>query len=131
MLLLPAISASNSAADSRVRLRWVAAVSGVYDAIVGVTMLAGRPLLAQVFSVALPTPPVHADLNGVFLLSIASGYLIPYRHPDSAGGVMSRSPCTMKTFDPVASHNSSRVLAKMASLAPCCWAYASARTLSA
>ena len=64
----------------------VAAVSGVYDAIVGVTMLAGRPLLAHLFSVALPTPPIHADLNGIFLLSIAAGYLIPYRNPDSAGG---------------------------------------------
>ena len=28
----------------------------------------------------------HADLNGVFLLSIAVGYLIPYRDPDSSGG---------------------------------------------
>jgi hypothetical protein len=36
--------------------------------------------------VSLPTPPIHADLNGVFLLSIAAGYLIPYRDPESAGG---------------------------------------------
>ncbi len=49
-------------------------------------MLAGRPLLAQLFSVALPTPPIHADLNGIFLLSIAAGYLIPYRDPGSRGG---------------------------------------------
>jgi hypothetical protein len=68
------------------RLRIVAAVSGIYDALVGVLMLAGRPLLSQLFAVALPTPPIHADLNGVFLLSIAAGYLIPYRAPDSAGG---------------------------------------------
>ena len=68
------------------RLKLVAAVSLVYDAIVGVVMLAGRPLLAQLFSVSLPTPPIHADLNGVFLLSIAAGYLIPYRNPASAGG---------------------------------------------
>jgi hypothetical protein len=68
------------------RCRTIAAVSGVYDAVVGVLMLAGRPLLAQVFSVALPTPPIHADLNGIFLLSIAAGYLIPYREPASPGG---------------------------------------------
>ena len=68
------------------RCRTIAAVSGVYDAIVGVSMLAGRPLLAQLFSVALPTPPIHADLNGIFLLSIAAGYLIPYRDPGSRGG---------------------------------------------
>jgi hypothetical protein len=67
-------------------VRFVAAVSGVYDALVGVVMLAGRPLLAQLFDVPLPTPPIHADLNGVFLLSIAAGYLIPYRDPRSSGG---------------------------------------------
>lgn len=67
-------------------MRLVAAVSGVYDALVGVVMLAGRPLLAQIFSVTLPTPPIHADLNGIFLLSIAAGYLIPYRDPRSSGG---------------------------------------------
>jgi hypothetical protein len=68
------------------RLRTIAAVSGIYDAIVGVTMLAGRPLLASIFNVPLPEPPIHADLNGIFLLSVAAGYLIPYRGPDSAGG---------------------------------------------
>jgi phage tail protein X len=67
------------------RLRLVAAVSAVYDASVGVVMLAGRPLLAQLFDVALPDPPIHADLNGIFLLSIAAGYLIPYREPQSSG----------------------------------------------
>jgi hypothetical protein len=66
--------------------RIVAAVSLVYDAAVGVVMIAGRPLLAQLFSVSLPTPPIHADLNGLFLLSVAAGYLIPYRDPDSRGG---------------------------------------------
>ena len=68
------------------RCRTVAAVSGVYDAFVGVMMLAGRPLMAQIFNVALPAPPIHADLNGIFLLSIAAGYLIPYREPASPGG---------------------------------------------
>jgi len=50
----------------------VAAVSGIYDASVGVVMLTG--------------PPIHADLNGIFLLAIAAGYLIPYRDPQSSGG---------------------------------------------
>ena len=68
------------------RCRRIAAVSGIYDALVGVIMLAGRPLLAQLFSVSLPTPPIHADLNGLFLLSIAAGYVIPYRDPQSSGG---------------------------------------------
>lgn len=68
------------------RLKLVAAVSGVYDASVGVVMLAGRPLFARLFDVSLPTPPIHADLNGIFLLSIACGYLIPYRDPQSSAG---------------------------------------------
>jgi len=58
----------------------------VYDALVGLVMLVGRPLLSQLFDLPLPTPPIHADLNGVFLLSIAVGYLIPYRSPESSGG---------------------------------------------
>ena len=64
----------------------VAAVSAVYDAGVGVMMLLGRPLLSQLFAVPLPTPPIHADLNGVFLLCIAAGYLTPYRDPGSRAG---------------------------------------------
>jgi hypothetical protein len=68
------------------RLRAIAAVSGIYDALVGVAMLAGRPLLAQLFDVPLPAPPIHADLNGIFLLAVAAGYLIPYSDPESRGG---------------------------------------------
>lgn len=68
------------------RVRAIAAVSGVYDALVGVTMLAGRPLLSQLLDLPLPQPPIHADLNGMFLLSIAAGYAIPYLEPDSRGG---------------------------------------------
>lgn len=58
----------------------------MYDALVGVVMIAGRPVLASLFSVPLPVPPIHADLNGIFLLAIAAGYSIPYREPDSRGG---------------------------------------------
>ena len=68
------------------RCRTIAAVSGIYDASVGVVMLTGRPIFARLFGVSLPTPPIHADLNGIFLLAIAAGYLIPYRDPQSSGG---------------------------------------------
>jgi hypothetical protein len=69
-----------------VSLRAVAAVSLVYDASIGVMMLAGRPVLSRLFSVPPPQPPIHADLNGIFLLAVAFGYLIPFREPRSAGG---------------------------------------------
>ena len=49
-------------------------------------MLAGRPRFAQLFSVPPPTPPLYADIIGLFLLSVAAGYLIPYREPDSRAG---------------------------------------------
>jgi hypothetical protein len=67
-------------------IRTIAAVSGVYDALIGVAMLAGRPMLARLFDLPLPEPPIHAELNGVFLIAVAAGYLIPYREPASSGG---------------------------------------------
>jgi len=42
------------------RRRTIAAVSGLYDALAGVAMLAGRPLIAQLFAVPSPTPPIYA-----------------------------------------------------------------------
>ena len=68
------------------RRRTIAAVSGIYDALAAAGMLAGRPLLAQLFAIPPPTPPVYADINGLFLLAVAAGYLIPYREPDSRAG---------------------------------------------
>ena len=67
-------------------LRLIAAVSGIYDAVVGVTMILGRPLLARILDVPPPQPPIHADLDGIFLLAVAVGYAIPYREPESAAG---------------------------------------------
>jgi hypothetical protein len=64
----------------------IAVVSAIYDGSVAVMMVAGRPLMARVFDVALPQPPIHADLNGLFLFAVAAGYVIPYREPDSPGG---------------------------------------------
>jgi hypothetical protein len=70
------------------KLRVIAAISGIYDALVGVAMLLGRPLLARVFDAPLPNPPIHADLNGIFLLAVAAGYLIPFRDPDRGRGYL-------------------------------------------
>ena len=67
-------------------IRVIAAISGIYDGLIGVMLLVGRPLLSQLFSVPLPQAPIHADLNGLFLLSVSLGYSIPYRDPDSRAG---------------------------------------------
>jgi hypothetical protein len=69
-----------------VTARTIAAVSLVYDGLVGVLLLAVRPLLVRLFAVPPPQPPIFADLNGVFLLAVALGYLIPYRDPDTRAG---------------------------------------------
>ncbi len=69
-----------------IRLRAISAASGAYDALIGVLLLAGRPLLARLFDVPLPHPAIHADLNGIFLLAVALGYAIPYAEPDSTAG---------------------------------------------
>ena len=66
----------------------VAAVSGVYDIALGVGMLFGRDLLQALFSVPAPVPPIHADLNGLFLLAIGVGYVLPYRRPDLYRGYL-------------------------------------------
>ena len=70
------------------RLRFIAAVSGIYDALVGAVILLGRPLLVRLFDVPAPQPPIHADLNGIFLLAVAAGYLIPFRDPDRGRGYL-------------------------------------------
>jgi hypothetical protein len=66
----------------------VAAVSGLYDFLLGMAMLAGRELLESEFALPAPVPPIHADLNGLFLLAVGIGYLWPYRDPDRYRGYL-------------------------------------------
>lgn len=62
-------------------LRILAAVSGVYDVLIGLTLLLRRQQLIELFGVPAPHPPIHADLNGLFVLVIGIGYVLPYRQP--------------------------------------------------
>lgn len=66
----------------------VAAASGVYDILLGVALLAGRGLLVSLFQLPDPTPPIHADLNGLFLVAVGIGYVLPFRRPDLYRGYM-------------------------------------------
>jgi hypothetical protein len=55
-------------------LRTLALVSGVYDLLLGVSMLTAAPALARLFDAPVPVPLVNAWLNGVFTLTLAGGY---------------------------------------------------------
>jgi hypothetical protein len=69
-------------------LRTLAAISGVYDILLGVGLLALRPVLMQLFGLPAPQPPIHADLNGLFALAIGAGYVWPYRDPERYRGYL-------------------------------------------
>jgi hypothetical protein len=75
-------------ASSTRPLAVVAAVSGLYDISLGGALLVGRGLLQAAFTLPPPAPPIHADLNGLFLLAIGAGYLLPYRRPDRYRGYL-------------------------------------------
>jgi hypothetical protein len=62
-------------------LSLIAAISGVYDVLLGVTLIGGRETLARLFGTPLPVPPIHADLNGLFLIAVGAGYWWPWREP--------------------------------------------------
>ncbi len=66
----------------------VAAVSGLYDIALGAALLAARGLVTALFDVPAPAPPIHADLNGLFLLAVGLGYVLPFRHPDRYRGYL-------------------------------------------
>lgn len=65
-------------------VRAIAAVSGVYDAAVGVFLLVAADRLATLFGVPAAQPPIFSDLNGLFLLAVGIGYYWPYRDPRGA-----------------------------------------------
>lgn len=62
-------------------LRTIALISGLYDVAVGVSLSAGRPLLMSLFQLPTPVPPIHADLNALFVTAVGIGYWWPYRDP--------------------------------------------------
>ncbi|MCA1563208.1 MAG: hypothetical protein LC804_24140 [Acidobacteria bacterium] len=63
------------------RLSLIAAISGLYDSVVGAFLLLAPDRLAQWFGVPLPSPAIFVTLNGVFLIAVGVGYLQPWRDP--------------------------------------------------
>lgn len=65
-------------------LRPIAAISGIYDAAIGLFLLLAADRFAAIFGVPPAHPPIFADLNGLFLLAVGAGYYFPYRDPIGA-----------------------------------------------
>jgi hypothetical protein len=65
-------------------LRPIAAISGIYDAAIGLCLLLAADRFAAVFGTAPAQPPIFSDLNGLFLLAVGSGYSFPSRDPAGA-----------------------------------------------
>ena len=69
-------------------LRSVAAISLVYDVSIGLTLFFFRDLLQTWFGVPAPNPPIHVDLNAIFVTAVGMGYLLPFRDPQHNRGYM-------------------------------------------
>ena len=63
-------------------LSTVAAISGLYDFIVGAFLLVAARQVAALFGVPPADPPIFSDLNALFLIAIGIGYALPWREPE-------------------------------------------------
>ena len=59
----------------------IAAISGLYDFVVGAFLLLAPGTLASLFGVPPASPRVFSDLNALFLMCIGIGYYLPWRDP--------------------------------------------------
>jgi hypothetical protein len=66
----------------------VAAISGLYDIVVGALLLLAPSAVADMFGVPAASPPIFSDLNGLFLLAVGAGYYLPWREPERYRGYM-------------------------------------------
>jgi uncharacterized membrane protein YfcA len=62
-------------------LSFVAAISGLYDVVVGAFLLLAADSLASLFGVPPAQPRIFSDLNALFLMSVGAGYYLPWRDP--------------------------------------------------
>ena len=73
---------------TRGSLSLVAAISGLYDTVVGALLLFAADLLAAWFGVPPASPRIFSDLNALFLIAIGIGYYFPWRDPVRYRGYM-------------------------------------------
>ena len=60
----------------------IAAISGLYDFLVGAFLLLAAGHMAAIFGVPPANPPIFSDLNGLFLIAVGIGYALPWREPE-------------------------------------------------
>jgi hypothetical protein len=59
----------------------VAAISFLYDVSAGAAILFAPSVLPLWFAIPLPEPRLFLQLNGLFLLAVGAGYVLPYSDP--------------------------------------------------
>jgi hypothetical protein len=69
-------------------LSTVAAISGLYDFIVGAFLLLASDRLASLSGVPPASPPIFSDLNALFLMAVGAGYALPWREPERYRGYL-------------------------------------------
>jgi hypothetical protein len=69
-------------------LSTVAAISGLYDLLVGAFLLVAADRMASLFGVSPANPRIFSDLNGIFLLAVGAGYYLPWKQPDVYRGYL-------------------------------------------
>jgi hypothetical protein len=69
-------------------LKTLALVSGIYDLLIALPMLLAPEATARLFGAPPPVPVLNAQLNGVFTLSLAAGYLWAARDPEARRGYL-------------------------------------------
>ena len=70
------------------RLSVIAAISGLYDLVVGALLLFAADRLASAFGVPTAHPRIFSDLNGLFLVAVGIGYYVPWRDPERHRGYL-------------------------------------------
>ena len=69
-------------------MKTIALISMIYDISVGVLLTVFRDQLTTVFGVPAAVPPIHVDLNAVFVTAVGIGYWLPYRDPQRYRGYL-------------------------------------------
>jgi hypothetical protein len=69
-------------------LRALALVSAVYDLALALPLLLAPAAVARAFGAAPPDPVINAQLNGMFTLTLAAGYLWAAREAEARRGYL-------------------------------------------